>query len=138
MPTSNDSPTAGELNAPTTDSGNTVPQGTPEIEGEAETNFPPTPSQEEPLPEAPTAAEAAEMEVISKAEPGEIYATYVGQQPSHRILSVDDLRTLGDKEATEPLVWDADNRFVRDVTDVHPLVLRYLDQTDAGFKVEHF
>jgi hypothetical protein len=135
MPTSNDSPTAGELNTPTTASGNTVPQDLAEPE---ETNFPATPASVEELPEVPTAAEAAEMEVISKAEEGDIYATYVGQQPSHRILSVDDLRSLGDKEATEPMVWDSSNRFVRNVTDAHPLVIRYLDQTDPGFKVEHF
>jgi ABC-type sugar transport system substrate-binding protein len=110
MPTNNDSPTAGEL----------------KDEAPVETNFP------EPVAEGETAGEAA---VEEEPKPGEVWAIYQGQQPSQRILRVQDLQELGDKNATEPLVWDRNNRYRREVSDVHPMVLEYIEETDGNFKV---
>lgn len=116
MPTNNDSPTAGETRQ------NDIPQ----FGHEVETNFP------EP---DPVIEEEATAEVEDEIKPGEVWAIYIGQQPSQRILRVQDLQELGDKEATEPLVWDRNNRYRREVSGVHPMVLEYIEEMDGNFKV---
>lgn len=116
MATSKSSPTAGEV----------TQDDVPATTEPTETNFPAPVEETEPEPE-PTDEELA--------KPGEVWAIYTGQQPSQRILRVEDLKTLGDKNATEPLVWDRNNRYRLEITDVHPMVLDYIEHQDSGFKV---
>jgi hypothetical protein len=112
MPTSKNSPTAGEI------SQGDVP---------TETNFP-------TAPEAIATEEAKDMSE-PKPEPGEVWAIYTGMQPSQRTLTVADLKQLGDSKASESLVWDRNNRFRREVSGVHPMVLDYIENLDGNFKV---
>jgi hypothetical protein len=117
MPTSNDSPTAGELRQ------GDVPAST----DPAETNFPEAdPTQVEEAPEATESDEPGD---------GEVWAYYTGLQPSQRILTVEDQKSLGDKKPKEPLVWDRNNRFRREVSGVHSQVLDYIEYQDGNFKV---
>lgn len=124
MPTSKDSPTAGEV------AQNDVPKSTdPHIfEEGVETNFPDT------VPE--DVLEEGNEEPVAQA--GEVWAVWNGLQPGERILTVADLNTLGDKDAEEPLVWDRDNRFRREVSGVHPMVLDYLENLDDMFAVVRY
>jgi hypothetical protein len=69
---------------------------------------------------------------------GEVWATWTGQQPGERILTVRDLKELGDKEATEPLKWDHKNRWALEISGVHPMVERYIEFHDGSFTVERF
>lgn len=117
MPTSNDSPTAGEISQGDVPNGSTEP---------VETNFP------EPVEEATPEPEPTDEEL---AKEGEVWAIYIGQQPSQRTLRVEDLNSLGDSKAKEPLVWDRNNRFRREISGVHPMVLDYIENQDGGFKV---
>lgn len=151
MATSKSSPTAGEI------SQNDVPDGTTEptietiaaTEGQeveftdaevaeadgdeappVETNFPEAALEAEDGPEA-----AEDPDADPEPQSGEVWAIYTGQQPSQRILTVEDLRSLGDSRAEEPLVWDRNNRYRRDVASVHPMVLDYIENLDGGFRI---
>jgi hypothetical protein len=117
MPTSNSNPTAGEITQ------NDVPDGT------TETNFP----AEDPT--QPTENPVVEKEDGEEVGPGEIWAIYKGLQPSERILTVADLKSLGDKNAKEELRWDANNRFRLEVSGAHRMVLDYLENVDSAFEI---
>lgn len=123
MATSKSKPTAGEVTQ------NDVPEDTnPKIQdAPVETNF--------PAPVAENEVQDSEDEVEEFGEKDEIWAVWVGQQPSQRTLTVADLKSLGDVDATEPLVWDRNNRFRVNVTLVHPMVLEYIEKLDDGFEV---
>jgi hypothetical protein len=69
---------------------------------------------------------------------GEVWATWTGQQPGERVLTVRDLKGLGDKEASEPLRWDRENRWTLEISDVHPMVEKYIEFQDGSFTVERF
>lgn len=125
MATSKDSPTAGELN----NSGDAVPaEHLPH-------SIPVEPTQEEQeLAEGPVVP-ATEDDVKREGEAGEIWAIWKGMQPGERGLTVADLRSLGDKETTEELWWNPGNRWKVEVTDAHPMVLKYLEEDDAAFEI---
>jgi hypothetical protein len=122
MATTKDSPTAGEIRQDDVPMGGEVIAST---EGQ-ETNFPPAPEDQESAPEA------VEDE---RPKEGEVWAVYTGPQPSQRTLTVTDLRSLGDSKATEPLTWDRNNRFRLEVSNVHPMVLEYIEHLDGNFRV---
>lgn len=130
MPTSNDSPTAGEI------AQDDVPTGDTAVAEPVETNFPAAVE----VDETPDAELMDQASILSDAEEGSIWATYVGEGASvvERTLTVADLRGLGWRDAETPLVWDRNNRHIVEITDVHPLVLRYIEEQDGAFKVERF
>lgn len=134
MSTSKTSPTAGEIAQGDEVIGSTEGQEIT-FEAPAETNFPETVEEE-----APPLEVMDQAAVLSDAEEGSIWATYVGQGASvvERVLSVSDLKGLGDKEPAGPLVWDRNNRHMVEITEQHPLVIRYLEEIDGNFKVERF
>jgi hypothetical protein len=140
MPTSSDSPTAGELSTDAQGGGGPVPSE-PFVADAAdsnavveETNFP-APAEEDPKAEQEQEQESAEFD---PKPDGSIWATYNAVGPVERRLSVSDLNSIGDKEATEDLVWNAGNRYQLEITDAHPLVRRYIEEQDGGFTVEKF
>jgi len=120
MPTSKTSPTAGETGGD--------PESTPAAPTVAETNFP------DSLP----VEDAAEADKAPERNKGETWSTWNGTQPGERILTVRDLKELGDKEATEPLRWDRENRWTLEISDVHPMVEKYIEFQDGSFTVERF
>jgi len=125
VPTSASNPTAGENTTNTTGA-----VGDPAEPTVAETNFPDTtvPKGEE---------QDSTTEGIAGAA-GEVWATYTGQQPSERGLTVRDLKELGDSEATEAVWWNAANRFQVNITEFHPMVVKYIEFQDGNFQVDRF
>jgi hypothetical protein len=116
MPTSSDSPTPGELS---THLPHSIPVETPEAD------------EELPAPSLPS----SEDDVRANGASGEIWAIWEGAQPGERGLLVEDLRSLGDKEATEPIWWNPANRWTVEITGLHPMVIKYLEQDDDDFKI---
>lgn len=66
---------------------------------------------------------------------GEVWAIWEGLQPGERVLTVKDLRSLGDSRAEAPMAWTLQNRFRVEISNVHPMVLDYIENLDGAFKV---
>lgn len=140
MATNRNSPTAGEIDTPD------VPRDVPEVDGDKNPDlaaqYPPASDE---VPEPPVGAH--EPYEDPAAEPGSVWAFYNGNTIHERGLTPKDQMEAIGVPASKVFNsgddrlgawWTPGNRHRLNVTDAHPLLIRYLEKEDPDFTIERY